>query len=254
MESKYLILLLVSCCVSEVKSAVLEDPEDVTAVEGDPATLVCRVDTDNVKWYKDGVEMKNEDDEEIFQLPDGSLFFLSSRQHDTALYNCASVGVDGEILMSKPAALIVYGGKHAEDIHVEETINMANNQEEESVYNFEYKDKHTKVSKPETTTTNTIHVEVIEEEIPASVYIIIMILVGAMTVLIIAGAAIIFTKIKYMQSEHHPEAGDLYSGTLHQYQKPINVLTLSWPAFQDYVKGQGGADSAPPNENQLWSV
>jgi hypothetical protein len=31
-------------------------------------------------------------------------------------------------------------------------------------------------------------------------------------------------------------------------------LTLSRPAFQDYVKGQGGADSAPPNENQLWSV
>ena len=114
MESKYVILFLGSCSVSIVNSVVLEDPEDVTAMEGDPATLVCRVDTDNVKWYKDGVEMRNQDDEEIFQLPDGSLFFLSSRQHDTALYNCASVGVDGGISMSQPAVLIVYDKKLVE--------------------------------------------------------------------------------------------------------------------------------------------
>ena len=50
MESKYIILLLGSCSVSILNSVVLEDPEDVTAMEGNPATLVCRVDTDNVKW------------------------------------------------------------------------------------------------------------------------------------------------------------------------------------------------------------
>jgi hypothetical protein len=109
-----MILLLVFCSVSVSNCVVLEHSEDVAAAVGGPATLVCRVDTDNVKWYKDGVEMRNQDDEEIFQLPDGSLFFLSSRQHDTALYNCASVGVDGGISMSQPAVLIVYDKKLVE--------------------------------------------------------------------------------------------------------------------------------------------
>ena len=34
----------------------------------------------------DGVEMEIEDDEQIFLLPDGSLFFLASKIGDTALY------------------------------------------------------------------------------------------------------------------------------------------------------------------------
>ena len=195
--------------------------------------------------------MRNQDDEEIFQLPDGSLFFLSSRQHDTALYNCASVGVDGEIFMSQPAALIVYGEIHAAVMDVEETTILADNQEDK----VEYEEVQTKVAKTETT-TNTIHIEVIEEEIPATVYIIFMIIVSAMTVLIIAGAAIIFTKIKHMPSEHDPEGSDkemisstkldctdsgwrnmdklpsydLYGGSMHQYQKPINMLSTGYHA------------------------
>ena len=50
----------------------------MAVVVGEPATHICRVDTGDVKWFNYGVEIKIEDDDEIFLLPDGSLFFLSS--------------------------------------------------------------------------------------------------------------------------------------------------------------------------------
>ena len=120
---------------------------------------------------------------------------------------------------------------------------MDDSQEEQSMENMEYKEVKTKVAKAEAT-TNTLHVEVLEEEIPATIYI-----VGAMTVIIIAGAAILFTKINHIPSEHDPEVSDeemissttpdctdrgwrnmyklpsyhLYSGSVHQ--KPCNMTS-----------------------------
>ena len=65
------------CIISVSMCSILESPEDITVVIGDPATLICRVDSGDVKWFKDGMEMNIDDDEEISVLPDGSLFFLS---------------------------------------------------------------------------------------------------------------------------------------------------------------------------------
>ena len=73
----------------------------------DPATLICRVDNEYVKWFKDGIEMNFNDDEEIFIFPNGSLFFLSPRQEDTALYNCGYEEDDGDIVASRPPADII---------------------------------------------------------------------------------------------------------------------------------------------------
>ena len=230
----FLATLYILCChiLSITPISVIEHPEDVTVVKGDPATLICRVDTGDVRWFKDGVEMKIEEDEEIFLLPDGSLFFLSASIGDTALYNCGIEADDTEVVMSDPAALIVSyvsGGALPEMVATIEESDATSNDDVKS-----------------------IHVEILQEEkiIPAAVYIISMVIVGVMTVLIIAGATIIFTKIKQMQ--HHPETGntelertvlynstklvsadsslrnmskipifELYSDSLHQYDVPV---------------------------------
>ena len=279
-----ILFLLICYSVGVTLSYVLEHPHDVTVVMGDPATLVCRVDTGDVRWFKDGVEMEIEDDEQIFLLPDGSLFFLSSRIGDTALYNCGVVGIDGETVISDPAALIVTDEseitffedidtsimrdkdyeedttetKELNDIHIEDITESTeiNTNIIEKVDNTIRSDKEYEKKVIETTKLNAIRVEVIKDEIPATVYIISMIIVGAMTVLIIAGAAIIFTKMKHMPSEHDPEAGDkewqtpmmyssttldcsdggwrnvhklptfdLYSDSVHHYDKPVNFVS-----------------------------
>ena len=50
------LLLLV---VSFVNCArILEHPEDVTVLLGEPATLQCRVSDGDVAWYKDGLKMR----------------------------------------------------------------------------------------------------------------------------------------------------------------------------------------------------
>ena len=178
--------------------SILESPEDITVVIGDPATLICRVDSGDVKWFKDGMEMNIDDDEEIFILPDGSLFFLSPRLEDTALYNCGYEEDDGDIVTSRPAAIIVVTERDDTNIEVE---NISDNYSQENK-------RETDISATEedkSTERNKIHVEYLEEEIPRKVYIISMIIVGAMTVIIIAGAAIIFRKIKNLPSEQNPE-------------------------------------------------
>ena len=75
MRGKYSHLIFVWCSLQSSLSDILEDPEDVTVVIGAPATLTCRVDIGYVKWFKDGVEMNIEDDEEtskILEKKDGS--------------------------------------------------------------------------------------------------------------------------------------------------------------------------------------
>jgi hypothetical protein len=204
-------VLLILCCYPFVElSSVIEHPEDVTVVMGDPATLICRVDTGFVKWFKDGVEMKIEDEEEIFVLPDGSLFFLSPKAGDTALYNCGIYGEDGNTNFSDPAALIV----------ANTTDPLKQGDDEISVnINVEFKEEALK----------PIHVEVINDEVPPTVYIISMVIVGAITIMIIAGAAIIFTKIKQMPRKNGPEAGDRYWQTPMMYSnKTLDVIDSGW--------------------------
>ena len=192
-------IVFICCSLSVTLSDILEHPDDVTAVMGDPATLVCRVDTGDVRWFKDGVEMNIKDDEEVLKLPDGSLFFLSSRVRDTALYNCGNIGRDGEILMSHPAALIVN----------DESFEVFLDKEETTIKDVPQELTGDKITEVETKSPNKIHAEVIPDDLPPTVYIISMIIVGAMTVLIIAGAAIIFRKIKNLPCDHNPKPNPL---------------------------------------------
>ena len=92
---------LVPVCRGEI----LEPPEDVTVLSGDPASLTCRVSAGAVSWYKDGlkIELSPGHQTDTVVLPDGSLFFLTTRSEDTGLYHCQTR--DGQI--SYPAALIV---------------------------------------------------------------------------------------------------------------------------------------------------
>jgi hypothetical protein len=47
-------LFLIVCYTGGVAlTSVLEHPHDVTVLKGDPATLICRVDSGDVKWFKD---------------------------------------------------------------------------------------------------------------------------------------------------------------------------------------------------------
>ena len=74
-----------------------------------------------------------------------------------------------------------------------------------------------------------IHVEVINDEVPPTVYIISIVIVGAITIMIIAGAAIIFTKIKQMPRDLDSEAGDKYWKTPMMYStKTIDVVDKGW--------------------------
>ena len=195
----WLIYLIISYDIIKITfSLILESPEDITVVIGDPATLICRVDSGDVKWFKDGMEMNIDDDEEIFILPDGSLFFLSPRLEDTALYNCGYEEDDGDIVTSRPAAIIVVTERDDTDIEVE---NIKDNFSQEN-------ERETDISATEenkSTERKKIHVEYLEEEIPRNVYIISMIIVGVITVVVIAGSAVIFRKIKNMRSEQSPE-------------------------------------------------
>ena len=180
-------------------SFILESPEDITVVIGDPATLICRVDNEDVKWFKDGMEMNIDDDEEIFILPDGSLFFLSPRLEDTALYNCGYEEDDGDIVSSRPAAIIVV---------TDRDFNMNIKVEYITDNYFEInlsKIKLNEAKEYKSPERNIIYSEYLEEDIPRKVYIISMIIVGTMTVVIIAGAAFTFRKIKDLLREQTSE-------------------------------------------------
>ena len=182
-------ILLIFCIYPGVEpSSVIEHPEDVTVLMGDPATLICRVDTGGVKWFKNGVEMKIEDEEEIFLLPDGSLFFLSPKAGDTALYNCGVDAEDGNTHLSDPAALIV---SHSIDTHKQDDDDSKVNR------NIDFKDEALKQDdedikasrdiKYKEEVLKPIHVEVINnDEVPPIVYIISMVIVGAITIIIIS--------------------------------------------------------------------
>jgi len=188
-------------------------------VIGDPATLICRVDGGDVKWFKNGMEINIDDDEEIFILPDGSLFFLSSRLEDTALYNCGYKEKNGNIVTSRPAAIIVV--KENDDTNVE-LENVSDG--------FFEKEAH-KTDENKTVNGKKIHVEYLEEDIPRKVYIISMIIVGAITVVIIAGAAVIFMKIKNLSMEQNSEDPNINNKELQKLVKAESQLQTIPPYF-----------------------
>ena len=214
----WFIYLIISYNIIKITySLIIESPEDLTVVIGDPATLICRVDNRDVKWFKDGMEMNIDDDKEIVVLPDGSLFFLSPRLEDTALYNCGYEEDDGEIVTSRPAAIIVVTERDDTNMEVE---NIS------EIYSQENK-RDTDISATKgnkSTKRHKIHVEYLEEEIPRKVYIISMIIVGGMTVVIIAGAAVIFRKIKNLPSEQSPE-DPMVTGK--EWQTPMMARTCA---------------------------
>ena len=174
-----LLALLTQLCLAE---QILEPPEDVTVLSGDPASLTCRVSGGPVFWYKDGleIELSPGHNTDTVVLPDGSLFFLTTRSEDTGLYHCQTR--DGQ--SSYPAALIV--GTEEEGIIPSLTLETLERTESAAL-------PHT-----ETETEPVLRsVEVVEDqEVPSSVYIISMIVVALLTILIILGAALIFSKIK----------------------------------------------------------
>ena len=59
--------------------------------------------------------MDIDDTKDIFILSDGSLFFLSAKYEDTALYNCAVIDIHDVTIVSDPAALIVTGDIDQDD-------------------------------------------------------------------------------------------------------------------------------------------
>jgi len=146
--------------------------------------------------------LKLDDEEEIFLLSDGSLFFLSSKLRDTALYNCENEGI-----MSKPAALIVDNKRKFEEVKTLklDEDNTLKFDEDKTLMFDEDKPKFKVEVKTEVNegTTEKIHVEVIKDEISSMVYIISIAIVFAMTILILAGAAFIFTKIKQMPQVYY---------------------------------------------------
>lgn len=97
----YILLVLVSYTES---TRITEDPSDVTVSEGAPATLHCRTSPPSkVEWLKSGVPLPQS--EGVLALPDGSLFFLSTRARDGGQYQCTVRGERGRVVRSRVARL-----------------------------------------------------------------------------------------------------------------------------------------------------
>ena len=206
-----LILLLIVKVITCAK--ILEHPEDVTVFQGDPATLQCRVSEGEVTWFKDGLKMRLHNNKNMVLFPDGSLFFLTTRNSDTGLYHCEAY--DGT--ESFPAALIV-GTK-------EEGIIPTPIEEEEDEEDTDEADNNTDIriqieDIPQKVENEALPLEVISNhELPNSVYIVSMIVVAILTLVIIIGAALIFHKIKKVNGntsdcmDRESTAPMMYSGS-----------------------------------------
>ena len=194
---------------------ILEPPQDVTVLSGDPASLTCRVSGGPVFWYKDGlrIELSPGHDTDTVLLPDGSLFFLTTKSEDTGLYHCQTQ--DGQ--SSFPAALIV--GTEEEGIIPSLTLESSDHTE-------------TETEDLEHTETVLQSVEVVEgQEVPGSVYIISMIVVALLTILIILGAALIFSKIKRVNTGHGGESIDRESTAPMMYAIPREIIKQPPPHY-----------------------
>ena len=200
---------------------ILEHPEDVTVLVGEPATLQCRVSEGPVVWFKDGLEMRLRNKRSVVQLPDGSLFFLTTASTDTALYHCETQDGVG----SFPAALIV--GTEEEGIvptavqqEREDAVSDDTDGGDDTISNIsiEIQDVPADVVMPLEVGTS--------KELPRSVYIISMAVVAVLTIVIILGAALVFNKIKKVNSSNSDTlSGDRESTTPMMYSVP-RTMTL----------------------------
>ena len=95
----------------------MESPHDVMVLRGSPATLDCRYGSHpySVRWWRDGDLMDLDmEEQDCLLLPDGSLFFLTTRMEDTGRYQCEVTAEEG-IFNSKTALLTVFDNQK-EDI------------------------------------------------------------------------------------------------------------------------------------------
>jgi len=219
------LLLLV---VSFVNCArILEHPEDVTVLLGEPATLQCRVSDGDVAWYKDGLKMRLNANRNVVLLPDGSLFFLTTKNSDTGLYHCATE----DEAISYPAALIV--GTEEEGIIPTDTA-------EEDI--IDVSDISIEIQDiPTDQDQEIIPLEVMTDaELSGSIYIISMVIVAILTIVIIIGAALIFNKIKKVNS-NTSTSQDQESTAPMMYAVPRTLDTLDsknilqYPPHYNYI-------------------
>merc|ERR1712102_167578 len=121
----------------------------------------------------------------VVLLPDGSLFFLTTKNSDTGLYHCAT---DDQEVISYPAALIV--GTEEEGIIPTDTA-------EEDVIDVSDISIEIQDIPADRDHEEIIPLEVMTDaELSSSIYIISMVIVAILTIVIIIGAALIFNKIK----------------------------------------------------------
>ena len=222
-EDKMMFVMVMMLVTMAHAARILEHPEDVTVLVGEPATLQCRVSEGPVVWFKDGLEMRLRNKRSVVQLPDGSLFFLTTASTDTALYHCETQDGVG----SFPAALIV--GTEEEGI-----VPTAVQQEREDAVSDDTDDGDDTIS--------DISIEIQDipadadvvmplevgtgKELPRSVYIISMAVVAVLTIVIILGAALVFNKIKKVNSSNSDTmSGDRESTTPMMYSVP-RTMTL----------------------------
>ena len=219
--------MLILCLLAATAWAgqILEPPSDVTVIEGAPASLTCRVDIGEVSWYKDGLEIHR--DTERVLLPDGSLFFLTTKNSDTGLYHCQTQ--DG--LTSYPAALIV--GTEDEGIVPTVTGEDEEEEEEEKKKTMGLPDIDIEIEDTPFTDLSLSSMEVLEdEEVSSSVYIISMIVVALLTIVIILGAALIFSKIKRVNSNlNTSDCQDRESTAPMMYAVPREIIKQPPPHY-----------------------
>ena len=179
------LLMMMTVTVSGFE--ILEHPEDVTVLSGEPASLQCRASGGEVTWYKDGLRMMTEVMRDVVSLPDGSLFFLTTSEADTGLYHCGS---EASGVFSFPAALIVGTA--------EEGIIPSDNHrdDDDSDISIQIQDVPAEDVNREILSLETAE----SQELPNSIYIISMAVVAVLTIVIIIGAALIFNKIKKVNS------------------------------------------------------
>ena len=174
MKPSLMMMMMMTVTVSGFE--ILEHPEDVTVLSGEPASLQCRA-SGEVNWYKDGIRMRTEDRRDIVSLPDGSLFFLTTSEADTGLYHCGSEATG---VFSFPAALIV--GTAEEGIIPSDNHN--DDSDDDSDISIQIQD-----IPAEDVNTEILPLETAEsQDLPNSIYIISMAVVAVLTIVIIIGA------------------------------------------------------------------
>ena len=118
MFSNILIHIFLAKIVTSI--TILESPESVQVIIGLPSTLKCRASAAyaSITWYKDGSKHDPEKGRCLL-LPDGSLFFLSTRAEDVGEYHC-TVTDRSNVVRSRSASLSVLENSMEADEFIQE--------------------------------------------------------------------------------------------------------------------------------------